>query len=336
MGYKGTTTSIGSIAGPMLGGYLVDFFGWQYIFLINLPISIVLLALAARHMRIEETGSDHILMDWIGAAFMNLFVASLMMFLGELAVGLGFKAIAIALVCLASLLAFVVNESKNKTPLLDLAVFREKKFVLPHHQHNSANNLKLSQASPSSSWVPSTSRKLWVTPLQVGTVFLIVPAIMTFGSPLGGWIYDKYHYRYNSDIGMLIVAASLTLAGYAARRMDLPTILLSIVLMVLGSALVQSPINTEIMNALPRNLLGTASSFSSAVRNLGMAMGVSVSSILLSVQLRMEGYKGSVLNASPYLPSATISNVMIIAALSVHGMFTAALRNVEASDDRSL
>ena len=70
-------------------------------------------------------------MDWICAAFMIPFVASLMMFLGELAVGLGFKAIAIALVCLASLLAFVVNESKNKTPLLDLAVFREKKFVLP-------------------------------------------------------------------------------------------------------------------------------------------------------------------------------------------------------------
>ena len=47
MGYIGTTMSLGSIAGPMLGGSLVDFFGWQYIFLINIPISIVLLALVA-------------------------------------------------------------------------------------------------------------------------------------------------------------------------------------------------------------------------------------------------------------------------------------------------
>jgi hypothetical protein len=91
------------------------------------------------------------------------------------------------------------------------------------------------------------------------------------------------------------------------------------------------------MDALPRNLLGTASSFSSAVRNLGMAMRVSVSSILISVQLWMKGYKRSVLNARQDLLSATISNVMIIAAvLCVLGMFTAALRNVEASDDRSL
>jgi hypothetical protein len=93
--------------------------------------------------------------------------------------------------------------------------------------------------------------------------------------------------------------------------------------------------NTEIMNALPRNLLGTASSFSSAVRYLGMAMGVSVSSTLLSVQLRMKGYQGSVLNASPDLLSSAISNVMFIAAgLCVLGMFTATLRNVGASDDK--
>jgi predicted MFS family arabinose efflux permease len=42
------------------------------------------------------------------------------------------------------------------------------------------------------------------TPSKVGTVFLIVPAIMAFGSPLGGWIYDKYQHKYNSAIGMLM------------------------------------------------------------------------------------------------------------------------------------
>ena len=89
------------------------------------------------------------------------------------------------------------------------------------------------------------------------------------------------------------------------------------------------------MNALPRNLLGTASSFSSAVRYLGMAMGVSVSSTLLSVQLRMGGYNGSVLDARPDLLSATISNVLVIAAiLCILGTFTAALRNAGATDDK--
>lgn len=327
MGYIGTTVSIGSIAGPMLGGYLVDFFGWQYIFLVNLPIGIVLLALAARHMRIEETRSKYIQMDWIGATFMILFVASLMLLLTELTKGLVVSTIAIALVCLASLLVFIINESRHQTPLLDLSICKEKKFVLP------IISVTLLIVSSFALFILGPfyfQGVMGYTPSMVGTVFLIVPAIMTFGSPLGGWIYDKYHYKYNSAIGMLIVAASLTLAGYGTRRADLPAILASFVLMGLGSALVQSPMNTEIMNALPRNLLGTASSFSSAVRYLGMAMGVSVSSTLLSIQLRIEGYNGSVLDARPDLLSATISNVMVMAAvLCAIGTITATLRNRE-------
>ena len=145
---------------------------------------------------------------------MILFVASLMVFLGELAAGLGFKTIAIALVCLASLLAFVVNESKNQTPLLDLAVFREKKFVLPII---SVTLLIISSFALFILGPFYFQGVMGYTPSMVGTVFLIVPAIMTFGSPLGGWIYDKYHYKYNSAIGMLIVAASLTLAGYGTK-----------------------------------------------------------------------------------------------------------------------
>jgi hypothetical protein len=70
-------------------------------------------------------------MGWIRAAFMILFVAPLKMFLGELAGGLDLTAFAIALVSLESLLAFLVNESRHQTPLLDLSVFGEKKSVLP-------------------------------------------------------------------------------------------------------------------------------------------------------------------------------------------------------------
>jgi hypothetical protein len=66
-----------------------------------------------------------------------------------------------------------------------------------------------------------------------------------------------------------------------------------------------------------------------------MAMGVSISSTLLSVQLRMQGYQGLVLDASPDLLSSSISNVIVIAAiLCVIGIITAALRNLEGSNDK--
>ncbi len=130
---------------------------------------------------------------------------------------------------------------------------------------------------------------------------------------------------------MLIVTASLALVGFAARTKDIHSILFAFALMGIGNALFQSPINTEIMNALPKSKIGMASSLSSALRNLAMAIGVSISSILLTLQLNQVGYHGPVLDASPDLLSLTISNVMIAAAaLCILGTLTAILRNMEA------
>jgi len=168
------------------------------------------------------------------------------------------------------------------------------------------------------------------SPARVGTVFLIVPAILVFGSPFGGWLFDRYHYRYSSALGMVIVAASLVIMGGAIRQNDINSIYAAFIILGIGSILYQSPINTEIMTALPREMLGTASSLSSAVRNMGMALGVSVSTLLLTRELNLAGYHGAVLDAKPELLSATISNVMIIAAaLCIVGTIAAFLRNWE-------
>ena len=314
MGYIGTAVSLGSIAGPMIGGYLVDFFGWEYIFLINLPIGVILLALAARYMHLQEKRSDRLDLDWIGATLLAIFVVSLMLFLVDLGRGLDLDMAksAYALVTLASLAGFILQERRDRKPLLDLSVFRERRFVLPNLC------MMLFIISSFSIFILGPfyfQGVMGYTPSQVGTVFLIVPAIMAFGAPAGGWIYDRYHYRYSSALGIMIVLISLLLAAYATRRIDQPAMLSSFALLGLGNALFQSPINTEIMSALPPEMLGTASSLSSALRNLGMALGVSLSSILLTLQLGWAGYKGPILEAGPDLLSAGVSNVMVLAAL---------------------
>ncbi len=327
MGYIGTTVSLGSIAGPMIGGYFVNYFGWEYIFLINLPIGIVLLALSSKYMRLEESKSDKLEVDWIGAVMMIVFVVSLMMLLDEIARSFSLYTAAWALATFTSLAIFIANESRHKAPLLDLSVLKIREFLLPNI------TVALFIISIFAVFILGPfyfQGVMGYTPAQVGTVFLIIPMIMSVGAPVGGWIYDKYHYKYNSALGMIIVAASLALVGFATRTMDIHSIIFAFALMGIGNALFQSPINTEIMSALPKSKIGTASSLSSALRNLAMAIGVSASSILLTIQLGMAGYYGPVLNASPNLLSVTISNVMIAAAaLCTIGIVTAALRNHE-------
>ena len=138
MGYIGATVAIGSILGPTLGGFIVDLLGWKYIFLINVPIGIIQLLLSSRYMRIEDIRSSSFEVDWIGAVTLITFIVSLMAILGQLSISFTFQPaiLALALIFLGSLAAFVINESRHKAPLLDLSIFRYRMFVLALYQYD--------------------------------------------------------------------------------------------------------------------------------------------------------------------------------------------------------
>jgi EmrB/QacA subfamily drug resistance transporter len=316
MGYIGATVAVGSILGPTLGGFMVDLAGWKYIFLINVPIGIIQLLLSIRYMRIEDIRSSSINLDWIGAVTFIVFIMSLMALLGQLSASFAYypAVLALTLVFLGSLAAFVINESRNKSPLLDLSIFRYRMFVLPCISMILffVANLMISILGPF-----YFEGVMGYTPSQVGLIYLIIPAIMVIGSPLTGWIYDKHQFRFMAALGMLIMAISMMLLGYLAASIgrDPRLLLLTFVFMGIGGVLFQSPNNTEIMRALPREKINIASSFTATIRNLGMALGVSFSGILVSLQLAQAGYYGTLVQAGPGLLSMTISRVMMLAGM---------------------
>jgi len=316
MGYIGATVAIGSILGPTLGGFIVDLLGWKYIFLINVPIGIIQLLLSSRYMRIEDKKSSRLEVDWIGAVTLITFMVSLMALLGQLSISFAFQPtiLALALIFLVSLAAFVTIESRHKTPLLDISIFRYKMFVLPCISMILffIANLMISILGPF-----YFEGVMGYTASQVGLIYLIVPTIMVIGAPLTGWIYDRHQFRYLAALGMLIMALSMMLLGYLAGSAgrDPRLLLLTFVFIGVGAVFFQSPNNTEIMRALPRSKINIASSFTATIRNLGMALGVSFSGILVSLQLAQAGYYGTLVEAGPGLLSATISRVMILAGI---------------------
>jgi len=316
MGYIGATVAIGSILGPTLGGFIVDLLGWKYIFLINVPIGIVQLLLSSRYMKIEEKTSDSLNVDLIGAATLITFMVSMMALLGELSVSFSPSPanIALAMIFILSLAAFVINESRQKAPLLDLSIFRYRMFVLPCVSMIIffVSNLMISILGPF-----YFEGVRGYTPSQVGLIYLIVPAIMVIGAPVIGWIYDKHQFRYLAALGMAIMAVSMIRLGSLAASLgsDPRQMLFAFVFLGIGGAFFQSPNNTETMRSLPRDKINIASSFTATIRNLGMALGVSFSGVLVSLQLARAGYYGTLLEAGPVLLSSTVSRVMMLAGL---------------------
>jgi len=314
MGYVGATVAIGSIAGPVLGGFLVDSLGWQYIFLINVPIGAVLIPVAIKYFGLGGPVRKEIRMDWTGAVTMVIFMVSLMLALSSLAADLTVP-LPVAVytgIFLASFAIFLFTEQRESHPLLDLSIFRVPAFCLPVL----ATALYFIALFMVNILGPFYFEGvLNLLPSQVGLVFLIIPVIMVVGSPVAGWLYDNHYSPYYAAVGMAVTTGSLLLLAVFSTRMELLLIVLAFIPMTIGMVLFQSPNNTEIMSSLPVEKIGIASSVSATVRNLGMALGVSVASILLSVSTSIAGYTGPVLDAGPVILSSAFSLIMVVSAV---------------------
>jgi EmrB/QacA subfamily drug resistance transporter len=314
MGYIGATVAIGSIAGPVLGGFIVDALGWEYIFLINVPIGVVFVPLAMHYFRSMKFAKKAIRMDWIGAFLLVTFMILLILTMSELAENFALT-IPVAVtggVFLATLAGFIVTQRRVRDPLLDLSIFRFHKFSLPVL----ATFLYFIALFMINLVGPFYFEGVFgLAPSQVGLVFLIMPLVMVVGSPIAGWLYDNHYSPYYPMAGMAIAGISMFMLAWLAIRMELFLIIAAFFPMTIGSALFQSPNNTEIMSALPAEKVGIASSISATVRNLGMALGASFGSILLVVGIGLSGYSGPVLEANNVVLAFAAALIMGIAGV---------------------
>lgn len=314
LGYIGTTVALGGITGPVLGGLIVDALGWEYIFLINVPIGIALLAIAFKYLKLNDNRSASLNMDWYGAVALVLSVVSLMMFFGDLAAcrTISTNMILYAGVFLLSVTGFMKLESGHKYPIIDLSIFRVRRFTFA----NFATLISFIAIFAFNFVMPFYLEMIMgYSPSRVGQILIIIPIVVSVVAPLSGWLYDKFESGYHSSIGMLIMAISLILLGIFISASSFMILAACFVAIGIGNGLFQSPNNNEVMSALPPHKSSTASSTLATVRNLGMAMGVSFASILLSIQLNACGFNGPVVGAAPAILSQAISGVLLAAGM---------------------
>jgi EmrB/QacA subfamily drug resistance transporter len=310
MGYIGSTVAAGSILGPIVGGFVTQALGWEYIFLINVPIGAILFVLALKYLKVHEHRAKQFRMDLPGAALLIFTMVALVTFMNQLAENARITAVELALAgaFIAGLAAFVYVERRAKEPLLDLSIFRVKLFVLPcvSMMLYFIGNFMMNVCGPF-----YFQGVLGFTQSQVGMFLLTVPFIMVIGSPVGGWLYDKHHSRYYSTVGVGIVSLGLFTMAYAAYITSIPVMFAAMILLGVGGALFQSPNNTELMSALPREKLSIASSVTATVRNLGFTLGVSMAAIFISLQF------GSIADIDFSVPHVLAGNSSFINAVTV-------------------
>ncbi|HPR99124.1 MAG TPA: MFS transporter, partial [Methanomassiliicoccales archaeon] len=289
LGFLGSTVAVGGMLGPVIGGVLVGTFGWQSIFLVNVPIGLFAAVLAFKYLHLDETLSSKFKPDLVGALLWIVMMSALVLALGNIGntgkVGTTTAGLLVVLVIM--LVLFIKRESRIDEPLLDLTIFKVRRFSL----------LVLSMVAFFISMNMVTilgpfyfEGVMVYDPVMVGLIFMILPAITMFGSPLVGRLYDRKRIFPYTTLAHLIRAASFFTMAYGFMDVNIPLVLIAFVLMGVGTCLFQTPNNAEMMMALPIKKSGQASSVQATTRNLSLAVGVSLATILMTLMMGSMDY----------------------------------------------
>jgi EmrB/QacA subfamily drug resistance transporter len=272
LGTIGGIVAIGIIAGPAMGGILVDVLSWHWIFFVNVPISIAGLYLVNRHLPDfkSETAQQF---DFGGAGLMFVSVTS---FLLALTVGQsrGFgDPVILALfgIWAVSFCAFIAVENRVAHPMIDLRLFRNRIFSL----NLFSGFLSFVSTAGVVLLMPFyLENVLGYDPHQVGLLLAVVPISAGIASPLAGMLSDRVGSRPIATLGLFV----LLIGFYALTTLSDQTTALGYILRFipvgLGLGIFQSPNNSAIMGAAPKERLGTVSGLLSITRTLGQTSGI--------------------------------------------------------------
>ncbi|BDI24084.1 DHA2 family efflux MFS transporter permease subunit [Herbiconiux sp. L3-i23] len=313
MGVWGATAGVATLVGPILGGLLVDGFGWEWIFFINVPVGIVAFVLVARNVPKLATHSHKfdILGVVLSAVGMFLLVFGIQegetYDWGTIAGPISVWSLIIAGVVV--LAAFVVWQRVGKgEPLLPLGLFRDRNFSLANAGITAVGFAITSMSLPLVFYF-QTVRGL--TPTE-SSLMLVPMAVISAGlAPVVGRLIDRINPRNLAVTGLVLLAVAL---GWYSLILtpDTPiwALLFPSAVLGLANAGIWAPISNTATRNLPPRSAGAGSGVFNTTRQIGAVLGSASIAVLIESRLAAElpaGASGGSANAefgSGALPEA--------------------------------
>ncbi|MGH3170427.1 MAG: MFS transporter [Trebonia sp.] len=270
-GVWGAVNGAASAAGPIIGGLLTAHFGWRWIFLVNLPVSVaaVLLTLA---VITESRDPEPRGVDVPGMVSFTVAAAALTYALIRGAWG---SALTTGLVAVAAvaLVSFVLIERARCEPMLDLSLLRSGSF---------SALLVAGALLSASAWAAMTYQSLWLqsvlglSAIQAGLVVLPCSLAAFAVSAAIGRVLHATSPRLLIGAGLLVVAAGALAQGFLSAGSSWLAEIPGLVLVGGGAGLAMAPLSATAMAAVPGERAGMAAGALSTFRQIGYAFGIAV------------------------------------------------------------
>ncbi|RON12116.1 MFS transporter [Pseudomonas frederiksbergensis] len=275
MGLLGTMSAVGTTLGPSLGGMLIAGVGWQAIFLLNVPLGILNIWLAHRHLPADpqRAKARRVGFDKAGTLLLALTLGAyaLAMTIGH--GDFGPLNIALLLTAVFGVGLFIFVEARVASPLIKLALFREPGLSASLAMSTLVSTVMMATLVVGPFYL---SGALGLCTAFVGLALSVGPLVATLTGVPAGRLVDRFGSRRMTVVGLAAMALgtgalSMTPAGFGILGYLAP-----IAVVTASYALFQAANNTAIMTDIRPDQRGVIAGLLSLSRNLGLITGASV------------------------------------------------------------
>jgi EmrB/QacA subfamily drug resistance transporter len=309
MGLFGIPILLAPALGPVISGYLLEYADWRLIFLINLPVGLIAVLFGLRALPDLPAAQSAGALDTLGVVLGPLsFVALSYGIAQSTEAGWTGASTLIGLVLgLVLLVLFIRHELSTEQPLLDMRVFRSTDFTL----------------AMVTSWFGQAA--------MFGTLFLVplfLQQVRGYGSfatglytlpqaiasaammPVAGRLFDRFGARPTVIAGQLLVGAGLWLLSRINATTTGGDMVVPLILWGLGMGLTIMPLNTQVLNAAPPELVSRVTSLSGALFNVIGSLAIAGAATILTTRMAVH----TAAAAGPEAAAASFGDVFAVAA----------------------
>lgn len=281
-GLFGAAMAVGTVGGPLLGGFLTDAISWRWNFYVGVPFAVIALYLVQRNLHLPKRINRSTTIDYLGIVLISSGVALLLLWVTFAGSSFAWSSVPSYVMAGAAVLLLVVAvlwELRVSDPLLPLTLFRNRTFTL-----SVVASLSTGVAMFGASVFLSQYMQLarGATPMQAGIMTIPMMAGLLVASTVIGNLVSRFGrwkgFVVSGAIAMIIGNVLLWQVHY-----DTPYWQLAIGMAILGAGVGMLMQNLVVVtqNTVPANRLGVATSAVTFFRSLGGTVGVSVMGTIL-------------------------------------------------------